>query len=414
MLDPFSMNLRHLIAVADAGRLGSISAASQALNLSQPALTQAVAKVEAQVGHRLFDRLPGGVTPTEAGRQMIVRINRARAYLARGGHGVRRGARLPALPNIERRLTLGQLRALNAVDQAGSYALASQRSALSEPALHRAARDLEQHLGVPLLVRQGRTVRPTPAAARLLRFARLAKAELQAGIDELQALQNGGGRVTIGTMPLARAVLLPQTLARFARSYPDAAVNVVEAPYLELLASLRQGEMDLLIGAMREVLPVPDVVQEPLFVDEPVIAARRGHPLATGTFIFERLLDYPWVISGAGTPVRHQWETMFTMRGLEPPRLRIECGSVLVIRGLLLEDDWLTLMSRDQFLFEQRAGLISEVAGAGDSLRRQIGLTMRDDWRPTALQTAFAATFRAVCEEWTSGKAMASKPFRYA
>ncbi|MFV1920675.1 LysR family transcriptional regulator [Sphingomonas sp. MJ1 (PH-R8)] len=410
------MNLRHLDAVAQAARLGSISAASQAMNLSQPALTQAVAKVEAQLGHAMFDRQPGGVSPTEAGRLMTARIERALGYVARGGHRVRRGARLPPLPRVERRITLGQLRALIAVDEAGSFALASTRTGMSQPALHRAARELEQLLGVPLLTRQGRTVQPTRAAVRLLRFARLARAELQAGVDELEALRNqGAGRVTVGTMPLARAILLPQTLARFARAYPGASVNVVEGPYLEMLGALRQGDLDLLVGAMRDPLPVGDVVQVPLFLDDPVIVGRAGHPLrAEPGFAFERLLDFPWVIAAEGAPVRARWERMFVDRGLEPPRLRIECGSVLVLRGLMLEDDWLTLMSRDQFLFEQRAGLLAEIAGAGETLRRSIGLTHRDDWHPTQLQRAFVALFREVCADWTSGKAMESQPFRYA
>ncbi|WP_336958172.1 LysR family transcriptional regulator [Sphingobium aquiterrae] len=410
------LNLRHLDAVATAGRVGSISGASQAMNLSQPALTQAVAKVEAQLGHKLFDRQPGGVAPTEAGLLMTARIDRALAYVARGGQGVRRGARLPPLPHIERRITLGQLRALMAVDHAGSFALASRQTGLSEPALHRATRDLEQLLGLALLTRQGRTVQPTPAATRLLRFARLAYAELQAGLDELEALRNeGAGRLTVGTMPLARAILLPQALARFARMHPGASVNVVEGPYMELLASLREGELDLLVGAMRDPLPVRDVAQEPLFFDDPVIVGRAGHPLLDEPgFPFVRLLEFPWVIAATGAPVRRRWEQMFEEHGLLPPRLRIECGSVLVVRGLMLEDDWLTLMSRDQFLFEQRAGLLAEIADAGASLRRQIGLTMRDDWRPTQLQAAFVATFRSVCADWTSGKAMEREPFRYA
>lgn len=410
------LNLRHLDAVATAARIGSISAASQTMNLSQPALTQAVAKVEASLGHRLFDRQPGGVVPTEAGRLMSDRIERALGYIARGGHDLRRSARLTLLPHIERRITLGQLRALIAVDRAGSFALASKQTGLSEPALHRAARDLEQVLGVALLTRQGRTVQPTPSAARLLRFARLAQAELEAGLAELAALRSeGAGHVTVGTMPLARAILLPQALARFARTYPMASVNVVEGPYMELLASLREGAMDLLIGAMRDPLPVPDVAQEPLFVDDPVIVGRAGHPLHEEPgFAFARLLDFPWVIAETGAPVRRRWEQMFGDHGLEAPRLRIECGSVMVVRGLMLEDDWLTLMSRDQFLFEKRAGLLSEIAGAGLSLRRHIGLTTRDDWRPTRLQTAFIATFRTVCSEWTSGKAMDREAFRYA
>ncbi|MBB4510494.1 MULTISPECIES: helix-turn-helix domain-containing protein [Rhizobium] len=79
------LNLRHLEAIVTAGRLGSISSASEAINLSQPALTQAVGRVEAQLGHLLFDRQPSGVTPTEAGRLITARIERALAYVARGG-----------------------------------------------------------------------------------------------------------------------------------------------------------------------------------------------------------------------------------------------------------------------------------------------------------------------------------------
>lgn len=105
-------------------------------------------------------------------------------------------------------------------------------------------------------------------------------------------------------MPLARAILLPQVLARFARAHPGASVNVVEGPYAELLAHLREGGLDLLIGALREPLPLRDVLQEPLFDDEPVIVARSGHPLAGRTYAFAQLLDYPWVIATTGTPVR--------------------------------------------------------------------------------------------------------------
>jgi LysR family transcriptional regulator of gallate degradation len=68
-------------------------------------------------------------------------------------------------------------------------------------------------------------------------------------------------------------------------------------------------------------------------------------------------------VIAAGGACTTSMEQMFGDRGLEPPRLRIECGSVLVVRGLMLEDDWLTLISRDQFLFEARAGLLGEIPG---------------------------------------------------
>lgn len=409
------INLRHFEAVAIAGRVGSISSAAQAMNLSQPAITQAVAKVEAQLGHALLERRPNGVVLTDAGQLMSARIERALAYIARGGQGVRRSAHLPNLPNIERRITFGQLRALTTADQAGSFALASKLTGLSEPALHRSARELEQLLGISLLTRHGRTVQPTPAATYLLRFARLALAEIEAGFDELAALRlEGAGRITIGTLPMAQTILLPRALARFSKTNPAACINVVEGPYTDLLASLRNGQIDVLIGALREPAPVKDILQEDIFDDDLVIVARSGHPLASESeFKFSRLKDFPWVIATSGAPMRMRWEAIFAEHGLDPPQIRIESNSVTIGRGLMLNDDWLTLMSRDQFVFERRAGLLVEIPGAFSS-QRKIGMTFRNDWRATQLQAAFVAEFRKVCSDWTSEKLMDREPFRYA
>ncbi|WP_066091781.1 LysR family transcriptional regulator [Xanthomonas massiliensis] len=408
------LNLRHLHALAVVCRSGSISAAAAQVNLSQPALTQAVARVEKQLDAALFERQPGGMVASEAMQLLLPRIERALGYVGRGVRLARRSQRLAAVAGIERRVTLGQLRALAAVDQAGSFTLAAARVGISQPAIYRAVRELAELVEVPLTLRRGKTVQPTSAAIRMLRPVRLALAELAAGLDELAALRShDAGRIVLGAMPLARAILLPQVLARFARAHPGASVSVVEGPYSELLGELRQGSLDLLIGAMRDRLPVRDVVQEGLFEDDPVIVARSGHPLAGAAFAFERLLDYPWVIAATGAPVRARWERMFRERGLEPPMLRIECGSVLIIRGLMLEDDWLTLMSRDQFLIEQRAGLLAEIGLAGPAVRRSIGMTTRSDWHPTRVQAAFVRVFREVCAARRGDEVPDRWPFRH-
>ena len=63
-LQPFDLNLRHLRAVAAIRRCGSVSRAAGEVALSQPAVTQGVAKLEAQLGLRLFERGPSGMVPT--------------------------------------------------------------------------------------------------------------------------------------------------------------------------------------------------------------------------------------------------------------------------------------------------------------------------------------------------------------
>lgn len=383
------------MAMAAVAQVGSLSAALPAVSLSQPALTQAVARLEAQLGHTLFERHPGGMTPTEAGRLLAGRASRARAYIARGVQLARRTAQLPTLAAVERRVTLGQLRAMMEVDRYGSYSVAALHAGVSQPAIYRAISELSDMVGVPLMVRRGKAVQPTVAATRMLRLVRLARAELQAGLDELDALRpEGAGRIIFGALPVARAVLLPQVLARFARAHPMASVTVVEGPYDELMGHLRDGDLDFLVGAMRAVAPSRDVRQVPLFDDDPVVVARAGHPLADKPLDFDALLAFPWVMAAPGAPLRTRWERMFAERGLVPPRLRVESGSVMIIRGLLLEGDWLTLMARDQFVVERNAGLLRELGVAGTILRRQIGYTVRADWHPTRPQMLFVTALQ--------------------
>lgn len=390
MTSPFDLNLRHLEAASAVHALGGISAAAAAINLSQPALTQAMTKLEARIGRRLFDRHPGGATATIAGRILAGRVDRAVALLTEAARRARRSARLPPLGPVARLLAMTQLRAVTAVDRRGSYGAAATETGLSQPALHNAVRELESILGVTLLAREGRAVRATPAAQRFLRPTRLAIAELQSSLDEIEALaSSGAGRIVVGAMPLVRAVLLPATLATFTQAFPRARVSVVEGPYLALLAGLRNGEIDCLVGALREPQPAPDIVQTFLFDDHLYVVGRADHPLAAEGASLAQLAQFPWVMASPGTPLRTRWLAMFETGAAPPPDVAVECSSVIAIRGLLLTGGWLTVLSADQFRIEEQAGLLTRIGGAISGSKRRIGLTTRSDWQPTSLQRAF-------------------------
>jgi len=66
-------DLEYLLAVASGG---SISRAADLLDISQPALTKAIRRIETDAGLRLFDRTAKGVVPTEAGQAFIRRASR--------------------------------------------------------------------------------------------------------------------------------------------------------------------------------------------------------------------------------------------------------------------------------------------------------------------------------------------------
>lgn len=301
----WSLNLRHLRALAATARLGSVSRAAQAISISQPAITQALRKLERILGVPLFERRNEGMTPTAATRLLVPRVEAALSHIASS------------------RVTMVQARALIAVADGGGYVGARAATGLSEPSLHRAVGDLSLALGRVLVERRGRGTTLTETGRRTVRNFRLARAELLAGLSEIAALMGPGtGRITIGAMPLARARLLPIAVTRFLRAHPDVAVSIVEGSHAELIEPLRDGDIDLLIGALRDPAPGPDVEQRALFADRPVVIGRAGHPLLARSDRAEvaTLALYPWAVPAPATPLRVLWGRMFDGAGVHRRR----------------------------------------------------------------------------------------------
>lgn len=381
-MDPFSLNSRHLRAMVAIVATGRISSAARAVNLTQPAVTQGLAKLEAQIGLTLFDRRADGMAPTDAAR---ILAPRAEAALRRIGN---------------RHATGAQIRAFLALADAGSYAAAAAATGVSQASLHRAVGDLSIGVGQRLVERRGRAIALTARGLAVARNFRLALVELRSGIAELAALHGREvGRIVIGAMPLSRARLLPQAIGLFHARHPQVDLTIVEGSHAELVGPLRDGEIDLLVGALRAEAP-DGIAQQPLFDDRPIIIARAGHPLAArgGAIDSRDLTAYPWIVPAPGTPLRILWASMFAAAGIAPPHVPIECGSVIMVRQILVGSDFLTLLSTDQVRVELEAGWLAAIGDVPGEVRRTIGISTRDDWRPTALQRRFVEALSAQVE----------------
>ena len=390
MLAPFDLNLRHLRALSAVVAHGSLSAAARAAGLSQPALTQGLSKLERQLDARLFERRSDGVTATAGGARMAARGAAAFEHLAaaaRGGRGFSRPEQL---------MTATQLAAFRHLADAGSFVAAATSSGQSQPAIHRAVRDLEQICATALLERRGRGVVLTAAGRRIARGVRLAASEIAAGIVEVGDPMGGGGRpggrIAIGAMPLSRALVLPHAIARFVRAVPGTVIDVVEGSWRELVEPLRDGVIDLMIGALRDETP-PGLEQRALFTDRLVTIGRAEHPLANkANPSLAALAAQGWIVAAPGTPLRLRWDAMFA--GRAAPVAPIECGSVMVIRGILQDSDLLTLLSPDQVALEIETGMLATIGRPLAHGTRTIGITTREDWRPTAAQRMLIALLK--------------------
>lgn len=373
-----SRNLRHLRLLLSVAETGSLTHSASILNVSQPAVTQAIGKLERETGGRLFDRTRQGIFPTPRCEVLARRLRRAFDRLD------------PALTDVAPRLMLtatwAQLQSLVAVHEAENFTLAARRLGLAQPTVHRAISQLEQEAGQSLFERTAFGLLPTRQTRALVQAVMLAFAELDQADSDLSELEGGEtGQIVVGSLPLSRSVLLPRALARFREQRPRYPVMVIDGRYDELLGNLRRGEVDLIIGALRQPAPIGDITQVKLFDDHLSVLARRDHPLAGKTGLTAKdLQECKWVVPRRGTPSREHFDALFAPIGL--PESIIEAGSILLMRELLAESDHLGCISSVQAQAELSHQLLSELDVTANWPARPIGLTYRENWVPTKAQ----------------------------
>jgi len=393
-------NLRHLQAFLEVVALGGINAAAVKMHLTQSAVTQAIAAVERHFGVSLFTRSSTGMHPTEAGTLCAGRVERALTQLQEGMDELAR-SKVDTREQLFRHVTAAQLTSLIKLVEFRNFTHAARSLGVSQPTIHRAARTLERSLGADLFEKTSYGVVPTREAEKLSQRAHLAFVEIsqaQADIDALRGRDSGS--TVIGAMPLARSFLVPKALIRFTREHTEHAVSIMEGTYEHLLSSLQAGQVDFLIGAMREVRPSADIVQEHLFDDPLSIVMRAEHPLAKRRKLSATdLTSYPWMAPRPSSPLRAHFESMFTKLGVASPRRPIECNSLIAARALLMESDHLMLSSMNQVHYELQAGMLVALPHPAGKILRGIGLTVRRDWRPTQAQARLLAILRETAKQ---------------
>src|SRR5262245_27454583 len=170
MSSPTVPSFRQLLVFEAVARTENVSRAAAAIHVSQPAVTQAIARLEHEVGAALFRRRNTGCYLTHAGE--ILQRRTARLFTQLDQALTELGLGLPRvgasdLRSVERRFSQPQMRALLAIAANGSFAAAARALTMSEASIHRAARELERVLRRPLFHRTAHGVAATrPAAGR--------------------------------------------------------------------------------------------------------------------------------------------------------------------------------------------------------------------------------------------------------
>lgn len=141
-------------------------------------------------------------------------------------------------------MELRHLRYFVRVAEEQNITRASQRLHVSQPALSRQIRDLEEELGISLFERTAKSVRLTDAGRIFLEEAR---AVLQRAADAVRAAQamaaGSKGELHVGYSPSPTVEILPTILRAFQQSVPGVRVNLHDMNQEEMLVGLQQGRL---------------------------------------------------------------------------------------------------------------------------------------------------------------------------
>lgn len=143
-------------------------------------------------------------------------------------------------------MKLKHLDALRAVADSGSIQEASRRLCLTQPAVSRTIKELENELGIPLLVRSARGATLTAYAADIVRRARAIDREvgrIYEDVDAVRSILNGRLSIAL-TAPTANSALV-ETIAEFARERPNVQLKIAEMRTLQIEDGLRDGSIDV-------------------------------------------------------------------------------------------------------------------------------------------------------------------------
>ena len=236
------------------------------------------------------------------------------------------------------RLTLQQLEAFVQVAKTVNFRAAAQALHVSQPALSRTIRIIEEAIDARLFDRDTRHVEITPAGRALLPIATRILENFNSSFSELsQFLDGRSGHVTIAALPSVSVALLPDVIAAFRKQSPQVQFSLLEGPAEFLREAFDEGRADFGVS----VRPGPD---EPMqyrhLLDDPfVLLCRRDNPLASRPSVpWAVFRTSPFIASSLNSSIRPITDAVFLQKGLNiVPAMEfpsIAAGGALVAAGL--------------------------------------------------------------------------------
>ncbi|MEU5533994.1 LysR family transcriptional regulator [Streptomyces sp. NPDC020362] len=233
-------------------------------------------------------------------------------------------------------MDLQQMRYVVAVAETRNFTRAAERCSVVQSSLSHRIAGLERELGVKLFARSSRRVELTSAGAAFVAGARecLAAAD-RAAADAVAATGVVRGRLAVGVIVTTAAVDVPELLQRYRAQHPGVRVALRSGRSDDLVAAIRDGDLDIAFLGLPENEPPLGVDTVVLDHDEHVLVVPAGHRLAGASRVtLDEIAGETFVDFVSGTPARAQSDQAFAAAGLVRD-VAYEAGVVELITRLI-------------------------------------------------------------------------------
>lgn len=290
-------------------------------------------------------------------------------------------------------VTVKHLKAFVELANCQSYATASKRLNLSQPAISICIKNLEEQVGGALFMRSTRVVELTPEGEAFFPKAKKLLLDWYDTFDEVHQLFSlKQGRLTIAAMPSFAASVLPQILTKFSQAYPRIRLDVIDVVMETVLASVSNGEADL--GIVFEPDHVAELYFKPLLQNQFIVITEDCHDIVNRVnkrderaLELAEIAHHPMVMMNRGSSIRLWLEQAFEDCD-NAPNISAEAWQLDTLGEMVKAGLGMAIvpeLCRPQM---QRKGLICHDLN-NDYLKRNVGVIYKQKSSLSAPATAF-------------------------
>ena len=300
---------------------------------------------------------------------------------------------------IDSRVRFRHLRTFIEVVRQNSVGRAAQVLSVSQPAVTKTIRELEEILNKKLFEKDGRGLRVTRYGEVFLRHAGASVAALQTGIDSLSR-GDAGPPVRIGALPTVSARIMPKVMERFLAEGTESPVKIVTGENHVLLGQLRTGTLDLVVGRLAAPEQMAGLTFEYLYSEQVRFVVRSGHPLLTrDQFDFERIRDYTILMPPTGSVIRPYVDRYLLAHGMAELPHAIETVSDSFGHVFVAQTDAVWVISEGVVIREIAAARLEALPVDTTDTQGAVGLTTREGSPSNASLEILSHTIRAATRE---------------